>query len=111
MLYGSTVWGSSENIDKIFKLQKRAARVILNADLKERTEVMFNKLKWIPIRDEISIRKCSLVYKRNNDLTPTYINEMLIRNSDVHTRSTRHSGYNLVCPRYKRESEGGRCLE
>jgi hypothetical protein len=83
----------------------------LNADLKERTEVMFNKLKWIPIRDEISIRKCNLVYKRNNDLTPTYINEMLIRNSGVHTRSTRHSGYNLVCPRYKRESEGGRCLE
>ena len=108
MLYGSTVWGSSTNIDKIFKLQKRAARVILDADLKERTNVMFSKLKWIPIKDEISIRKCSLIYKRNNGLTPTYINDMLIRNSDVHTRSTRHSGYNLVCPKYKRECEGGR---
>ena len=31
MLYGSIVWDScsSENIDKIYKLQKRAVRVIL----------------------------------------------------------------------------------
>ena len=45
MLYGSMVWGSCSNksIDKIFKLQKTAARVILNADMKERSSVIFKK--------------------------------------------------------------------
>ena len=51
MLYGSTVWGScsNESIDKIFKLQKRTTRVILDADMKERSSVMFKKLNWLPI--------------------------------------------------------------
>ena len=29
-------------------------------------------------------------------------------NADLHTRSGRYSALNLVCPRYNRESEGGR---
>ena len=27
---------------------------------------------------------------------------------DLHARKTRYSNFNLVCPRYKRKSEGGR---
>ena len=49
-----------------------------------------------------------LVYKRINRLTTSYINDLLIRNCDVHNRNTRYSKLNLNCPRYKRESEGGR---
>ena len=29
-------------------------------------------------------------------------------NSDIDTRNNRYSSLNLVCPRYKRETEGGR---
>jgi hypothetical protein len=36
---------------------------------------------------------------------------MLVRNADTHSRSTRHSSVNLVCPRYKRASEGGRTFQ
>ena len=34
MMYGSSVWVSTsvDNLNKVFRLQKRAARVILNAD-------------------------------------------------------------------------------
>jgi hypothetical protein len=33
---------------------------------------------------------------------------MLVRNSDVHARNTRYSTLNMVCPKYIRETEGGR---
>ena len=52
MLYGSMVLGycSNESIDKILKLQKRAAHVILDVDMKERSSVMFKKPNWLLIR-------------------------------------------------------------
>ena len=44
MLYASTVWTSCsvENIQKVFRLQKRAARVILGADTKANSVKLFN---------------------------------------------------------------------
>ena len=48
MLYGSTVWTScsTENINKVFKLQKRTARVILEADTRVNLNIvdLFKKL-------------------------------------------------------------------
>ena len=40
--------------------------------------------------------------------TPSYIDKLLKRNSEIHGRTTRHSNLNLVCPNwYKRKTEGG----
>ena len=36
------------------------------------------------------------------------MNELLILNSDINDRNSRYGSLNLVCPRFKRESEGGR---
>ena len=49
--YGSVVWGttSSSNIERISKLQKRAARIILHVDLITQSAEMFEKLSWLPI--------------------------------------------------------------
>ena len=43
MLYGSTVWSncSSDNIMRVFKLQKRTARVILEADARSSSVKFF----------------------------------------------------------------------
>ena len=110
MMYGGTIWSScsSEKLQRIFRLQKRAARTILNADKTARSVDLFSKLGWIPFFDEIKINKCKLIYKRLNDFTPSYIEQLLTRNSDIHVRQTRHGKTNLVCPWYKRETEGGR---
>ena len=63
MLCGSTVWDSCSraNIEKIYKLQKRAARVILEADMYESSNSLFKQLNWLTISDEIEIRKCCLI--------------------------------------------------
>ena len=57
MLYGSCVWSSTscDNINRIHKLQKRAARVILNAGREERSANLFEQLNWLPPKDEIML--------------------------------------------------------
>ena len=110
MLYGATVWTtcSADNIKKVLQLQKRAARVILRADTRANSVQLFKKLGWIPFFQEAKINKCSIIYKRLNGDCPGYIEDLLKRNCDVHSRQSRHGATNLVCPHFKRETEGGR---
>ena len=64
------------NIDKIFKLQKRAARIILDEqNVMTPSIVLFNKLKWMPMPDYFIYRKAIyLVFKSLNQLVPEYLN-------------------------------------
>ena len=68
MLYASTVWASCsvENIRKVFRLQKCAARVILGADRKANNVQLFKKLGLVP-----------LMMKRKQISTFLYINSFL----------------------------------
>ena len=49
-----------------------------------------------------------LIYKRLYGNSPSYMNDLLKRNADVYQRSSRYGTLNLVCPRFVRETEGGR---
>ena len=49
-----------------------------------------------------------MVYKRLSGDCAYYMSQMLMRNADINERPSRHGLLNLVCPRFKRESEGGR---
>ena len=47
------------------------------------------------------------MYKRvHNYIMPSYLNNLLVRNSEIHNRATRHSNINLMIPKYKRKSGG-----
>ena len=48
------------------------------------------------------------MYKRINGYLPNYLNEHLISNNKRHSRNTRYSNINVVCPKYSKETEGGR---
>ena len=50
LLYGSTIWTScsKENILKLLRLQKRVARIILDAERTASSVSLFNTLKWVP---------------------------------------------------------------
>ena len=90
-LYGGAVWSSSSkcNIRRIFRLQKRAARVIL--DLKTRdqhTVTLFKRLDWLPFYDEINVNKLCLSYKCLNGQCPDYLlGSRLVRIRDMSTRT------------------------
>ena len=89
--YGSAVWttASKENLNRVLKLQKRAARVILDLDRSARTVNMFQQLNCIPFYDEVKILKATIAYKRINSDSPNYLVEMLKLTSSVNSRFTR----------------------
>ena len=78
MLYASTVWTSCsvENIQKVFWLQKCAARLILGADTKANSVKLFEQLGWALFYHETRI-KSLLVYKRIFEGCPPYHDQML----------------------------------
>lgn len=73
----SSVWGNTtkHNLDRLLKLQKYAARSILNAHPRTPTINLFDQLKWIPITKRIQFRKCTMMYKSLNELTPDYLRQ------------------------------------
>ena len=100
--YGSVVWGSTStyNLDRILKLQKRAARIILKADFLTRSEGMFAELGWQPIEKRIMYNKAVLIYKALNNLTPEYLSKLLTPVSQTHGLNLRSSKKgNLHVPR------------
>ncbi len=49
--YCSTIWhnNNQKHLDKLYKLQKRAARIITKSDYTVRSSHIFQKLSWKPI--------------------------------------------------------------
>ena len=108
--YASVIWHmcSKENLGNILRLQKRAARLILDAEPNSASVTLFNRLRWLPFYIEARIAKCLILFKRTQLRVPRYLVESLVLNSDVHSRTTRNSKFNFVCPKFNRVSEGGR---
>lgn len=75
--YCNIVWGSTslKNKNKIFRLQKRACKIILDYNGEDVRRSM-NDLKIMPIFDRVFFRKAKFMFKVNNRLTPSYINDL-----------------------------------
>ena len=70
--YGSSSWGSTTklNIERINKLQKRAARISLKVAYITPSVEMFQRLRWMTVSQRINYNKAVLTYKALNNLTP-----------------------------------------
>ena len=101
MLHASTVWTSCsvENIQKVFRLPKRAARVMLGADTKANSVELFKQLGWVLFYHEVKINKSILASRRIIGECPSYLTQMLIRNTDVNGRTSRHGQLSLSASR------------
>ena len=91
--YGSVIWGSTStsNLERLLKLQKRAARIILKADFRTPSADMFSELGWPSIESRLMYNKAVLTYKALNDLTPEYVSNMLKPVSQTHGLNLRSS--------------------
>ena len=69
MMYASTVWTSCNKgvLERVLRMQKRAARIILESQCTSRTATLFNNLSWILFYNEAYIKRCELAFKRIND--------------------------------------------
>ena len=90
--YCCTIWGSA-NVEKLYKLQKRAAWMIYDRPTRTPTEPLFRKLNWMTIMDRIDFRKVQMVYKSLNGLAPTYMKDMFKFVHEVSSAITRSSLY------------------
>ena len=110
MLYLSPIWSSrsKELPERVLRMQKRAARIILDAERTTRTLTMFYELNRILFFIEAYINRCSISFWRLEGTTPDYINSILKTNSEIHNRSTRFANLNFHCPVFKKaQKEAG----
>ena len=73
--YGSIIWGSAtgNQIERLSKLQKCAARIILHADFTAPSAPMLQELGWLTVSNRIKYNKAVLTYRALNNMTPEYI--------------------------------------
>ena len=64
LIYCSAAWGNCSHhlLLRLLRLQKRAGRILLDADLSQASISLFLKLNWIPVFDLIKYRKLFLLF-------------------------------------------------
>ena len=111
-IYSSSAWGncSSYLLSRLLRLQKRAARLLLDADFTEPSVSLFSKLKWLPIFDLIKVRKLVILFTiLNNPDAPFCLKRKFNFLSSVRSAGlrTRACAFNLQVP-YPRSNSGKR---
>ena len=90
-------------LQSVFRLQKRSARIILDADMRANSDAPFTRLDCLPLHLEVKVNIFVQVHKGINVRSPGYMSDLLVSNSDINERNNRNDSLNLVCPRFKRE--------
>ena len=105
-IYCSSACGNCSNylLSRLLLLQKRAARLLLDADYSQLSVSLFSKLKWLPIFDLIKLRKLVLLFTiLNNPDAPLCLQRKFNFLSSVRLTGlrTRACAFNLQvpCPR------------
>jgi len=80
MSYGIIFWGNSTDNDVIFKLQKRAIRIMTNSSNKTSCRGLFKELVILPLCSQYILSLTLFVAKNREDF---------IINSDIHPYNTR----------------------
>ena len=76
--YCCSIWGqcNKSDTDSIIKLQKQAARLILDADRYAPSAPLFTQLNWQTSEDITHYRKALMVFKALNNQSPTYLTHL-----------------------------------
>ena len=95
--YCDIVWSNctKSQLDKLQKLQNRAARIILFKENRTPIADMFHELNWKNLETRHRYHQAVLMYKVMNNQAPPYLKNMFTSVSNLHQYSTRQSMYNL----------------
>ncbi len=65
MDYASIIWGRCPNMvnnDRMSKLQKRSARVILRCNIRDiSSKDLSNTMNWMPFYDRVTYKRCLMM--------------------------------------------------
>jgi hypothetical protein len=100
--YCSTIWNDNNksHIDKLWKLQKRAALVITSSDYTIRSSQVFETLQWHPIKNLMDKRDLTMMFKVVKNIAPNYLTNMF-RKCDNSNYSLRSNNLKLSLPKPK----------
>ena len=87
------IWGNCTSTleDKLVKLQKRAARVILDCDFTTPSSLMFADLKWMTFPERVIYQKAIQMFKTLHGHAPDYLRTSFTFTSEIHARLLRSS--------------------
>ena len=105
--YCCIIWGNCNSSleDKLVKFQKRAARLILNADFTTPSVELFHTLRWMTFPERVIYRKALQMYQTIHGNAPEYLKSVFTFTSDIHTLRLRSSSeFQLYTPRLRLET-------
>ena len=96
--YCCIVWGNrfKEDTERLNKLQKRAARIILNADFLTPSDTLFASLELKRFEKRVEYFRYLLMFKCMNGLAPMCLSEMFTFRKEMHSYGTRSSSQNKL---------------
>ena len=105
------VWGvcSGTALNKLQKLQNRAARIATNSPYNAPSQPLLEKLGWQTIRELIDIETAMMVYRSINNKAPNYLTSFFERLSQNTIRELRNTKTDLKLPLLK-ISSGQKCF-
>lgn len=90
--YCITSWGNVQNreVNRLFKLQKRALRYISKAKYNSHTDPLFKKQNLLKLEDIFQLNCSKLYFKNIHSELPKYHQRQLLSNSHYHRYQTRN---------------------
>ena len=85
--FGITYWGFEWN--RIFKLQKRALRIMTNSKYNAHTEPLFKELEMLKVKNIFDVQCMKFWYKFVNKSLPEYFGTMFTFNNELYQIETR----------------------
>ncbi len=91
--YSIIAWGSSckTYLKNIFKLQKRAVRIISNSHYLSHSAPLFKNLNLLNVYDTYDLELCTFMYKHATNQLPKVFENYFNTRSNIHNYKTRNS--------------------
>ena len=86
-------WGSSNksNLDRIFKLQKKAVRIMSCSHYLSHSAPLFKKYNLLNVFDTYQLEVCTFMYKEFNNVLPDIFHKYFKQQKNLHRYQTRHA--------------------
>ena len=97
-----SLWGycGETLLDKLQKLQNRAARIVTNSYYDASSLPLTGSLGWLTIKEMIEFETATTVYKSLHGLAPEYMQSMFMKLSEYSSRSLRNTNTDLRIPSF-----------
>ena len=86
--YGILAWGFHNK--RLFKLQKKAVRIVVNAPYNGHTDPIFKHLNVLKISDICALQELKFCFKYEHNNLPSYFYSIFLKNHEIHNFNTRN---------------------